>query len=203
MKIRNGFVSNSSSSSFVVIRKNHDKDNTLLLTPKEEKFLLDYGFKKVDCFYADQVTTEMYWDRKPQPKSYLKMLKKMKIKIPKKTTNPYFNYGYDITCNQDDVIYTLIKANISFEANCHYGHQTVIYKKNSKYFITVENFGVQAAQSNWARSYDKMCDWFKGKEAVTKTNVKEYLKREKAWYEKSDELLKESCLTMIKPEEKK
>jgi len=52
MKIRTGFVSNSSSSSFIVNAKNYDyetKKDIKLLTAKEKKILLKEGF--VDTEY--------------------------------------------------------------------------------------------------------------------------------------------------------
>jgi hypothetical protein len=182
LKTRNGFVSNSSSSSFIVIRKDNFEDGPkMLITPEEEKALMKYGFKKVGCFYAEQVPNELYMVRKPPTKKYLKMLKRLKIPKAKKEKNLYFNYGYDITCNQDDVIYFLLKKNISFEAVCHYGHETVIFKKNCEHFLMIENFGVQASASNWRKNYDKMLEWGKGKEVVTKVKVKDFIKREDSY----------------------
>ena len=182
MKIRNGFVSNRSSASFIVIRQDMGpKGKISLITPKEEKLLIKNRFKKVGCYYADQVVNELYFDKKPPTKSYLKMLKKHNIKPIKNSRNPYFNYGYDCTCNEDEIIYFLLKNNISFEASIQYGHQTVIYKKSSKYFLTIQNFGTQIVMSNWNKDYDQMLERLVNRETVTKTNVKEYLKKEEAF----------------------
>ena len=92
MKTRHGFVSNSSSSSFIVIRKDFlQNGHKSLITKKEEALLNKFGFKKVWCFHSNQVDTES--DGLPES-------------ICKGRENEY-NYGYFVSCNQTDVIYFL------------------------------------------------------------------------------------------------
>ena len=48
MKIRNGFVSNSSSSSFIVRFKNHphrNRSDSMIATEEDIRKLTDYGFQ--------------------------------------------------------------------------------------------------------------------------------------------------------------
>lgn len=132
MKIRNGFVSNSSSSSFIVRWKEHDFDSvsvskpTVLLTPEEVKKLKKFGFKPSTAYTAIQ-----YEMASPE----------FKGKDEDK------RLAYNISCNQTDVIYWLLKNNIGFEAACHHGDYTVVYRKDEKFFYTLYNIGLQSIAS--------------------------------------------------------
>jgi hypothetical protein len=118
MKIRNGFVSNSSTASFLV--KNEDRHHTDhdLLTAEEVNLLLGQGFTRTWAFYPDQLNNSTEID----------------------TTGP--NFGYFVTCNEDEILEWLIKNNIAFTANCHYDQFTVVYNKNSDYLISLRNNGM-------------------------------------------------------------
>lgn len=185
MKTRGGFVSNSSSSSFVVVRKGFLKKDKSLLTPKEEKLLVKYGFKKVGCYRADQVECEFYHDIKEEiRKRQRRINKKFKYK-PCKTDNVLYNLGYAVTCNQDAVIYFLLKNNISFEGNCHYGDYNVVYKKGEKYFLILQNYGIQCRMNNDYKQILKESRSLKEK-PVEKVNVANWLKNEEKWRKELD-----------------
>jgi len=182
MKIRNGFVSNSSSSSFFVVKKN-SWDKKIYLTKKEEDILVKYGFQKVECFRADQVDCELFHETKAsivkEQEKEKRQFEKKYGKLSKKDAESYkenCNYGYSVTCNQDDVILFLLKNNITFEASCHYGDYTVIYKKNEKNFLTLQNYGVQC---RGIYSYDEALErvgWVMKDKSIEEVNVKEWLK---------------------------
>jgi len=184
MKIRNGFVSNSSSSSFIVKVYDGWDNKKRLITPKEEKMLVAFGFKKVTCFFADQVVCEFYHDLKPEiTKSREEALELLNIKLdkPAKKEKEYYNYGYEITCNQDDIICFLLKNNIAFEATIHYNSSNIFYAKNAKYFVEIQNYGEQAKMlveidknyKNFFKHYKQNTIY----DIIRKHSVKEWLKR--------------------------
>ena len=120
MKLRSGFVSNSSSSSFVVESKDPRYGGSLL-TKSQEKLLTKYGFN-----------------------------------------DESFTKTYDVTCNQDDVIEFLVKHRIPFKAECHYEHESVIYKGGS-YVYKFPNYGKEITMYDQyhMRFRDKQVDFEK------------------------------------------
>lgn len=132
MKIRSGFVSNSSSSSFIVRRTAPiTLDDKIVLTKEQEDALVKFGFRKTFAFTPEQVPAfhdDVEWKKE---KSFLR----------KKEYRNRFNYGYEVTCNQDEVMTFLIENKIPFIATCHYGHETVIYSPVDDKVYTATNFG--------------------------------------------------------------
>jgi len=129
MKIRSGFVSNSSSSSFVVRRCDLSKPKCpVILTKSQEKALEKYGFRRTCAHSNGQLPP--FWDKTAWSKE-TKNVKAIRD----------FNYGYEITCNQDEVIHFLIQKKVPFIALCHYGHSTVIYDPETDTLTTGVNYG--------------------------------------------------------------
>ena len=135
MKTRSGFVSNSSSSSFIVrvpcetdtkIRL-HDSDE--MLTSEDLSKVQDYGFRPTTVYQASQLeagceTNEWYEGEKRAIAENTRQL------------------GYQVSCNEDEVIEFLVRNNIPFTGSTHYGHQSVFFRRDSKELIRVENSGL-------------------------------------------------------------
>lgn len=127
MKHRYGFVSNSSSSSFLV--KNWDVfDQKKILSEEDEQKLIEFGFKPVQTHNSMAVACADW---------------KMESLAPDaEEEEPALSYGYNVSCNQSDVIEWLVSHEIPFEALCHYGHHSVIFDGENVY--TIPNFGIEA-----------------------------------------------------------
>jgi hypothetical protein len=126
MKTRNGFVSNSSSSSFVVaVIADFDKIKKPLITKKQRKLLKKLGFLPTS-FYGPSLLHRGNWVD-------------YRAKFNKKKA---YYLGFYIECNQDDILYELIKARIPFAASCHYGHETYLYDGGNE-FVCIRNLGLE------------------------------------------------------------
>ena len=144
MKTRHGFVSNSSSSSFVVRRNGGIKD-AIITTPEQEKVLLEYGFRKTFAHSPEDVPA--FYDEKEWKKEE-KFLKK-------KEWIDRYNFGYEVACNQAEVMIFLIENRIPFAASCHYGMESVIYTGESDEVFMGRNYGRSLEVYGPPDNYDK------------------------------------------------
>jgi ethanolamine utilization protein EutQ (cupin superfamily) len=154
MKIRNGFVSNSSSSSFLVEHIGFLKKSKKLNKNTINK-LVKFGFKETGA----TIPSDFIYD-KDGP-----------IVIEGKTE--ILNYGMNVICNQDDVVEFLVKNNISFIASIHYDHITYIFNKNDEYIMAYNNAG-KVAEMYGDTIYSHI-----PKESSYKIKVKDILKETK------------------------
>lgn len=162
MKTRNGFVSNSSSSSFVVRRYDDlfsPKHRKVCLSPDQSRKLKRNGYKLALAYYPHQVEDYDGKDGLLPPKD-----------------RRFANYVKHVICNQDDEIHFLLKNRLSFVANCHYEHESLIYDGKSDTLLIAQNFGKQAEMSGGIDGGIDFQPW-KGQEALVRTTGEKYLKK--------------------------
>lgn len=125
MKIRNGFVSNSSSSSFLVprwrdigdlIRRAEPND----FTEEQEKKLVEFGFKRT----INSRPTELLSREEP-------------------SKDVFMAYQIEVTVNQDDVARFLLENKIPYISDEHYGDYGVVYIPEQNKVMIGQNIGLQ------------------------------------------------------------
>lgn len=149
MKIRSGFVSNSSSSSFIVRVRRDPMGDTMFekhlqpsLTKKQLKVLRDMKFKYslVGCPAQFHFGSDMSFDKS----SYVS-----EVRCGDAPSNHRFKYdhmGLSVMCNQDYVILRLVKHKIPFHAVLHDCTESLFYGGSGD-VMTVPNRGIKLA--NW------------------------------------------------------
>lgn len=133
MKIREGLVSNSSSSCFIVqIRSttfdSFCKKDIPTLSDDIVKKLEEIGFVDVEHdspFYFEIGKRDLQQDI-----------------LECETEDRGCFMGFSIYCNQDIIMQHLVKNNIPFKASVHYGHEFYFYKQGSDKLVRVPNAGL-------------------------------------------------------------
>ena len=185
MKTRNGFISNSSSSSFIVQAEpspfygsDYGKKWPKLSKAKVKK-LLDNGFwysKVIDPFkieFNDNSFEPGCGDGPSVPW--------WALNSPPKGDDKKYNgvlLGKYVSCNQHEVIDFLVKNKISFIASEHYGHNSLFYKAGEDFYTMIENTGTLFCQSIWPTE-ENIKDNFKPKEIVRKIKIEKPKRRKK------------------------
>jgi len=119
MKIRNGFVSNSSSSSFIVQIEGDGsiKNSTMVAGPQDIRLLEDYGFIKTST------KSPLSW----------------KSRENRREDQKYMHYN--VSCNEEEVMVFLMKNKIPFKSSCHYDCYYVMMRKDDDMYLYAYNFG--------------------------------------------------------------
>ena len=119
MKIRNGFVSNSSSSSFVV--ENYDPINKKPLLSKEQR-------KKLQNHRFNLFRPDLDWEYFQYEADSIK-------------EDELVSFVLKVYCNQDNIITFLIQNKIDFYADVHSGHETYFYDSEKDVLTIAINYG--------------------------------------------------------------
>jgi hypothetical protein len=174
MKVRQGFVSNSSTSSFIV-KVNDDLNLAKGFKPLSKKkvdLLKKHGFYECMCPSPELLdgketeTKRIKVFKSDREQSYLKAKKKCpKYKIQ--------YLGYRVICNQDFALDFLVYNDIPFVASVHYGHYTYVYKEGGQYIYILNNFGLQED--------DDPEKFFKNKKDMKAEGIIAYKESKKEW----------------------
>lgn len=87
------------------------------------------------------------------------------------TGKSWCNFVQCVTCNQEEIIDFLIANRISFQANIHYEHVSMIYDGKTDELIIAQNFGKQILMDAWPGKYTGTIP-----EPIKKTTGAEYMK---------------------------
>jgi len=138
MKIRAGFVSNSSTASFIVktrldsidmmLKDLDGQDAGIFALPQEKIDLLkEYGFVPItdnDPFRKEMNTCMGDYNVQPD-------------------TEDDTILGFWIICNHLEVMELLVANNIPFKSAAHYSHHLYSYELDDDYIYVLNNFGIE------------------------------------------------------------
>lgn len=161
MKIRNSFVSNSSSSSFIVqaTPDNLMDETKFCLSEEQIKILQDFGFKycySPNLLQAEADALETYKTIEEAEIRQKEEWIRRRERSPDFDYEPEFNFylphymTYSVICNQDEIAEFLIKNNIPFNALCHYGSETWKWRSGWNYYKETKNPGINLGFSESA-----------------------------------------------------
>ncbi len=146
MKVRNGFVSNSSSSSFVVKRADYNWSEgstgyIFFLSKDEEEALEKEGFVRADCACPQQAYFE-YWaemnhmaeDKQARNEELASWNVSGLTKVVEEADEEGNKVSFirNVTCNEIEVIEFLVEKNISFYADLHYESCSMLFTADKK-----------------------------------------------------------------------
>ncbi len=138
MKIRLGFISNSSTASFIVKTRPTEWDVTLENMGEEDIAIMTLSQDKIDLLKkCGFVPTK---EENPFRKDLNENLGDYDVKAD---TDDDALLGFWMTCNHLDVIEFLIANDIPFKASVHYGENLYSYDPEDGYVYILSNFGIE------------------------------------------------------------
>lgn len=162
MKMRFGFVSNSSSASFVVpleivTHNNNNCTSKLLLSQEEIDLLIGYGFWK-SCDRDPFSHGGEYGYKCEECEGNKNKNKDQEMCLGKIFGNIYLRY--DVSCNEGETIQFLLEHNIPFYAGMDYDGQLMVYKRDMEKTLILQNEGIRYI---WGMMGNKSNKYFKHK----------------------------------------
>jgi hypothetical protein len=192
MKTRNGFVSNSSSSSFIVkvyyssvdalLEGKPEEANSMLITKEQLQVLKDLDFRYTNVRSTEHIEFIPNWTKVSRERRRATV----RYKDHAGETQTRSNHEYmckSVICNQDNILYPLLRYKIPFEALFHYGHESVFYNGGDE-FITIPNHGIQFCP-RLAEAYkdDDNLEFNKPSKSGKTTKITDYLQDEERYNE--------------------
>jgi hypothetical protein len=151
MKKRQGFVSNSSASSFIVphihyFTKYAKKGK---LNKKEIDKLLKYGFKETGLIHPSHM--DIYHEGDDG----------WKVQVADDGRVISQSFAHWVSCNEDEVIKFLVINDIGFIANGHYGHVTYLFHKGDKNVMVFRNYGAEVETYHYDKKWEEITRFWK------------------------------------------